>query len=133
MSSSAAKRCAVRRRICFTNYAMLEYLLIRPADLDLFDGPNAGTWRFIVMDEAHVYDGAQGTEVALLMRASSNNGSRPNRHFSASRPQPLTGSVRNDPVVRPCSSPRISLMRPSSTATTTLPGRTSSSRFRKTS
>lgn len=51
-----------------TNYAMLEYLLLRPADLDLFDGEHAGTWRFIALDEAHVYDGAQGAEVALLLR-----------------------------------------------------------------
>jgi len=54
--------------ILLTNYAMLEYLLLRPADLDLFDGPYAGTWKFIALDEAHVYDGAQGSEVALLLR-----------------------------------------------------------------
>lgn len=54
--------------ILLTNYAMLEYLLLRPADLDLFDGPHAGTWRYLVLDEAHVYDGAQGSEVALLLR-----------------------------------------------------------------
>lgn len=54
--------------ILLTNYAMLEYLLLRPADIDLFDGPYSGTWRWIVLDEAHVYDGAQGSEVALLLR-----------------------------------------------------------------
>jgi len=61
----------MRRRpphLLLTNYAMLEYLLLRPADIDLFDGPYAGTWRFLVLDEAHVYDGAQGSEVALLLR-----------------------------------------------------------------
>lgn len=55
-------------QILLTNYAMLEYLLLRPADMDLFDGPHSGTWRFIALDEAHVYDGAQGSEVALLLR-----------------------------------------------------------------
>ncbi|MCX4092078.1 DEAD/DEAH box helicase [Nocardia sp. alder85J] len=54
--------------ILLTNYAMLEYLLLRPDDLDLFEGDHAGTWKFIVLDEAHVYDGAQGAEVALLLR-----------------------------------------------------------------
>jgi ATP-dependent helicase YprA (DUF1998 family) len=54
--------------ILMTNYAMLEYLLLRPKDIDLFDGPHEGTWRFLVLDEAHVYDGAQGSEVALLLR-----------------------------------------------------------------
>ncbi|WP_037182166.1 DEAD/DEAH box helicase [Rhodococcoides fascians] len=54
--------------ILLTNYAMLEYLLLRPADLELFDGEHSGTWKFIALDEAHVYDGAQGAEVALLLR-----------------------------------------------------------------
>lgn len=54
--------------LLLTNYAMLEYLLLRPRDIDLFDGKCSGTWRFIVLDEAHVYDGAQGCEVALLLR-----------------------------------------------------------------
>ncbi|MEZ0383991.1 DEAD/DEAH box helicase [Mycobacterium sp. pW045] len=54
--------------ILLTNYAMLEYLLLRPADMDLFSGPHTGTWRFLVLDEAHVYDGAQGSEVAMLLR-----------------------------------------------------------------
>jgi ATP-dependent helicase YprA (DUF1998 family) len=54
--------------ILLTNYAMLEYLLLRPADSTLFDGPTGNHWRFVVLDEAHVYNGAQGTEVAMLLR-----------------------------------------------------------------
>jgi ATP-dependent helicase YprA (DUF1998 family) len=54
--------------ILLTNYAMLEYLLLRPQDSPLFDGPHAGQWRFMVLDEAHVYGGAQGTELAMLLR-----------------------------------------------------------------
>ena len=54
--------------LLLTNYAMLEYLLLRPADIELFDGPYARQWRFLVLDQAHVYDGAQGSEVALLLR-----------------------------------------------------------------
>lgn len=52
-------------QILITNYAMLEYLLLRPQDSPLFD---QGRWRFIVLDEAHTYAGAQGIEVGLLMR-----------------------------------------------------------------
>ncbi|WP_422936260.1 DEAD/DEAH box helicase [Sinomonas sp. P47F7] len=55
--------------LLLTNYAMLEYLLLRPRDLELFQaggGPN--TWQFIVVDEAHVYDGASGAEVGFLLR-----------------------------------------------------------------
>jgi hypothetical protein len=50
--------------ILVTNYAMLEYLLLRVDDSPLFRGP----WRFIVVDEAHTYAGAKGSEVALLLR-----------------------------------------------------------------
>ncbi|GAA1817286.1 DEAD/DEAH box helicase [Planosporangium flavigriseum] len=54
--------------ILLTNYAMLEYLLLRPLDMHLFEGDHAGNWRFIVVDEAHVYDGARGAELAMLLR-----------------------------------------------------------------
>lgn len=51
-----------------TNYAMLEYLLLRPKDTSLFDGPTGQHWRFVVIDEAHTYSGAAGMEVGMLMR-----------------------------------------------------------------
>ncbi len=54
--------------LLLTNFAMLEYLLLRPADSSLFDGETGQHWRFVVLDEAHVYDGAQGTEIAMLLR-----------------------------------------------------------------
>lgn len=54
--------------ILLTNYAMLEYLLLRPADSSLFDGSTGKHWHFIVLDEAHVYDGANATEMAMLLR-----------------------------------------------------------------
>jgi ATP-dependent helicase YprA (DUF1998 family) len=54
--------------ILLTNYAMLEYLLLRPADNAFFVGPTANQWKFIVLDEAHVYNGALGIEIAMLIR-----------------------------------------------------------------
>lgn len=54
--------------ILLTNYAMLEYLLLRPEDCELFDGATGRHWRFVVLDEAHVYDGASGIEVGMLIR-----------------------------------------------------------------
>jgi ATP-dependent helicase YprA (DUF1998 family) len=54
--------------ILLTNYAMLEYLLLRPADMDLFEGNHGSHWQFLVLDEAHVYDGAKAAEVAMLLR-----------------------------------------------------------------
>ena len=64
-------RAEMRERpphLLLTNYAMLEYLLLRPADIDLFEGPHGGHWSFIVVDEAHVYDGAKAAELAMLLR-----------------------------------------------------------------
>lgn len=54
--------------ILVTNYAMLEYLLLRPVASPLFEGVTGGHWHFIVVDEAHVYDGANATEIAMLLR-----------------------------------------------------------------
>lgn len=54
--------------LLLTNYAMLEYLLLRPQDMDLFQTGAESKWRFIVVDEAHVYDGTQGAEIAMLLR-----------------------------------------------------------------
>src|SRR5260370_20014406 len=47
---------------------MLEYLLLRPADMELFEGKHSGHWRVVVLDEAHVYDGAKAEEVGMLLR-----------------------------------------------------------------
>ncbi|WP_166791365.1 DEAD/DEAH box helicase [Cryobacterium sp. Hh7] len=54
--------------ILLTNYAMLEYMLLRPTDMDLFEGAFGGHWSHLIVDEAHVYNGASGAEVAMLLR-----------------------------------------------------------------
>ena len=54
--------------ILLTNYSMLEYLLIRPDDHQLFDGGNGRFWQFIVLDEAHQYRGTKGMEMGMLIR-----------------------------------------------------------------
>lgn len=51
--------------ILFTNYAMLEHLLFRPKDDVLF---SKSDFRFVVLDEAHVYSGATGIETSILLR-----------------------------------------------------------------
>ncbi|MBI3652528.1 MAG: DEAD/DEAH box helicase [Acidobacteria bacterium] len=65
---SRAEMQAAPPHILLTNYAMLEYLLLRPDDSIFFDGEEARHWRFIVMDEVHTYDGAKGIETAMLLR-----------------------------------------------------------------
>lgn len=60
--------------ILVTNYSMLEYMLIRPIESPIFQatrdwlqGADDRTLTF-VLDEAHTYTGAKGTEVAHLVR-----------------------------------------------------------------
>ncbi len=54
--------------ILLTNYKMLDYLLIRPLDRVLWAKNKPETLRYIVVDELHTFDGAQGTDLALLLR-----------------------------------------------------------------
>jgi ATP-dependent helicase YprA (DUF1998 family) len=57
-----------------TNYSMLEYMLMRPIERPIFDQTrdwlehNPGEKFLIVLDEAHLYRGAAGAEVGLLLR-----------------------------------------------------------------
>ena len=53
--------------ILLTNYKMLDQLLLRPADQALWK-QSATSLRYLVLDEFHTYDGAQGTDVAMLLR-----------------------------------------------------------------
>lgn len=54
--------------ILLTNYKMLDFLLIRARDSKLWrhNGPDA--LRYLVVDELHTFDGAQGTDLACLIR-----------------------------------------------------------------
>ncbi|QBM74846.1 DUF1998 domain-containing protein [Sphingomonas sp. AAP5] len=57
-----------------TNYSMLEYMLMRPIERSIFDetrdwlAANPGEKMTVVLDEAHLYRGAAGAEVGLLLR-----------------------------------------------------------------
>jgi hypothetical protein len=55
--------------VLVTNYAMLEHLLLLPRNAALFANADL---KFMVLDEVHVYSGAQATEVALLLRKLKN-------------------------------------------------------------
>ena len=60
--------------ILVTNYSMLEYMLMRPLERPIFDQTRAWLQQnlderlLLVLDEAHLYRGAAGAEVALLVR-----------------------------------------------------------------
>lgn len=60
--------------VLITNYSMLEYMLMRPLERPIFDATrewlktNPDERLMLVVDEAHLYRGAAGAEVALLLR-----------------------------------------------------------------
>ncbi len=60
--------------ILITNYSMLEYMLMRPIERPIFErtrewlAENADETLLLVIDEAHLYRGAAGAEVGLLIR-----------------------------------------------------------------
>ena len=57
-----------------TNYSMLEYMMMRPIERPIFDmtrtflAHNTDEDFLVVLDEAHLYRGAAGAEVSLLLR-----------------------------------------------------------------
>ncbi|WIY67961.1 DEAD/DEAH box helicase [Aquidulcibacter paucihalophilus] len=53
--------------ILVTNVTMLEYMLLRKEDAPIL-AKSQGKLRYIVLDEAHSYVGAQAAEIALLLR-----------------------------------------------------------------
>jgi ATP-dependent helicase YprA (DUF1998 family) len=62
--------------LLMTNYSMLEYMLLRPIEKSIWDATklyygdlgNRHEKLMLVLDEAHLYRGASGTEVAMLLR-----------------------------------------------------------------
>lgn len=64
--------------ILITNYSMLEYLLLRPIEKSIWDNTihwlnsNSENKLLFVIDEAHMYRGSSGGEVALLIRRVLN-------------------------------------------------------------
>lgn len=54
--------------ILLTNYKMLDFLLLRARDSVLWRHNGPDTLRYLVVDELHTFDGAQGTDLACLIR-----------------------------------------------------------------
>lgn len=54
--------------VLLTNYKMLDYLLVRPADQEMWAPSKQNPVRYLVVDELHSFDGAQGTDLACLVR-----------------------------------------------------------------
>lgn len=65
--------------LLITNYSMLEYMLLRPIEQPFFESTrkwlnsDEKNQLLLVIDEAHLYRGAQGAEVAMLIRRLLNH------------------------------------------------------------
>ena len=67
--------------ILLTNYKMLDYLLLRGRDQPLWAQNLPETLRFLVVDEMHTFDGAQGADLALLIRRLKHRLATPVEHL----------------------------------------------------
>lgn len=54
--------------VLLTNYKMLDRLLTTPDRTRIWAANTPASLRYVVLDEFHTYDGAQGTDVAMLLR-----------------------------------------------------------------
>ena len=67
--------------ILLTNYKMLDFLLIRSKDYSLWAQNTEETLKFLVVDELHTFDGAQGTDLACLIRRLKARLDTPKQHL----------------------------------------------------
>src|SRR5690606_28809074 len=67
--------------ILLTNYRMLDFLLLRPEDARLWGLNGPRTLQYLVLDALHTYDGAQGSDVACLIRRLKDRLGTPPEHL----------------------------------------------------
>jgi DEAD/DEAH box helicase domain-containing protein len=85
--------------ILLTNYKMLDYLMLRPKDRELWEQNKPETLRYVVVDELHTFDGAQGTDLALLLRRLRSRLKSPDGHLiCAGTSATLGGSSDSGPL-----------------------------------
>ena len=67
--------------ILLTNYKMLDYLLIRVKDRKLWQNNDPKSLKYLVVDELHTFDGAQGTDLACLIRRLKDRLKMPQKYL----------------------------------------------------
>ena len=83
--------------ILVTNYAMLEYMMLRPKDDLVF---SRAKLRFLVLDEAHIYRGATGMETSLLLKRLKARISNPANVLHILTSATLGGKEADDDIVK---------------------------------
>lgn len=83
--------------ILVTNYAMLEYMMLRPKDDAAFSGAKL---RFLVLDEAHIYRGATGIETSMLLKRLKARISDPTKVLHILTSATLGGKEADNDIVK---------------------------------
>lgn len=83
--------------ILVTNYAMLEYMMLRPKDDFVFSGAKL---RYLVLDEAHIYRGTTGMETSLLLKRLKARISNPANVIHILTSATLGGKEADDDIVK---------------------------------
>ncbi|WP_461534711.1 DEAD/DEAH box helicase [Spongorhabdus nitratireducens] len=78
--------------ILLTNYKMLDYLLMRPKDQPLWENNDPDTLRYLVVDELHTFDGAQGADLGMLIRRLKARLDVPKNHLVCAGTSATLGS-----------------------------------------
>ncbi len=86
--------------ILLTNYKMLDFLLLRPGDRRLWRHNRPETLRYLVVDELHTFDGAQGTDLACLIRRLKARLASPKGHLIAVGTSATLGSGEEQSALR---------------------------------
>ena len=86
--------------ILLTNYKMLDYLLVRPDDAKLWKDNNFNSLKFIVVDELHTFDGAQGTDLAVLLRRLKSRLFTPDNYLCCVGTSATMGSKEHGEALR---------------------------------
>lgn len=85
--------------ILMTNYKMLDYLLVRPKDAVLWQDNMPETLKYIAVDELHTFDGAQGTDLACLLRRLKARLFTPAGYLCCVGTSATIGSEENNPKI----------------------------------
>lgn len=84
--------------VLLTNYKMLDYLLVRPKDRKLWAHNGPKVLRYVVVDELHTFDGAQGTDLSLLLRRLRARLQTPEGHLICAGTSATLGDGDTDPL-----------------------------------
>lgn len=86
--------------ILLTNYKMLDYLLARPQNQKIWHLNEPTTLQYLVVDELHTFDGAQGTDLACLIRRLKKRLNVAENHLCCVGTSATLGSENNEELIQ---------------------------------